>query len=290
MKKLKNNKGFSLVEILIGLSILVITLLAITNLLGSGIKTNKRAEVKQQGLILGQQILEEINAISSEDNVGKVTLKEMKLPSGKKLYEYKGENNDSKNTIDKLNFSCTQEVKQYDYNVEINMTKNSSFDNSDSTLVNLKTNGDSENYTISVNDNNATIKPGNIYITAVDDTLYMSNSREGKDIYIPKIKGNDIILNFTNEYLGKKGISLIFENNLDRELNINIQKDETCEEEIVTQDDKTSNLSIFNTTKINDFYEIEVNVFESKKDDTGNVTNGKHLFKGYANKNLKIYK
>lgn len=72
--KAHKKKAMTLIEILISLALIAILLVPIANVVISTSNTSKRAEAKQQGSLIGENILEEIKAIDTVAGDGKYKL------------------------------------------------------------------------------------------------------------------------------------------------------------------------------------------------------------------------
>lgn len=72
--KLKSQKkrAMTIIEILISIALIAILLVPIANVVISSSNTSKKAEAKQQGALLGQNILEEIKAIDKTNGGGNI--------------------------------------------------------------------------------------------------------------------------------------------------------------------------------------------------------------------------
>lgn len=303
MKKLKDNKGMSLVEILVSLAILSLSILTIANIVGVGINTNKRSEVKQQGLILGQQILEEIELLGAIDKYkNNITFLNMKLPSNRNF------SGDSKNNEDKLKYKSIIEEKGIKYEVDIILNKNNyiNFDNTtedESKQINpditldFKTTQKGNKTFISIYKNNMEIKkdiePSSISIKVLNDgineeSLIYINDNDESESPLVTFNGSKLMLNFTSDYKNEDGINIDLYNNLQPKLDLYVQKSYKCNEKINVIN-KQGNLSLvenlrdlaeYEENKISNLYEIKVTV----KD------NDKTVFEGHGNKNLNISK
>ena len=120
VRKLKNNKGISLVEVLVSVAIIGIMIIPITNMVTTSIKTNKKSETRQYGMLLGEEVLEQIELMEYgkkyQNNIKQSTIN---LPSGDKL---EGNNTE----YDKLQYTMEKEIEGDTYLVEQNLAKTNS--------------------------------------------------------------------------------------------------------------------------------------------------------------------
>ena len=109
VRKLKNNKGISLVEVLVSVAIIGIMIIPITNMVTTSIKTNKKSETRQYGMLLGEEVLEQIELMEYgkkyQNNIKQSTIN---LPSGDKL---EGNNTE----YDKLQYTMEKEIEGDNY-------------------------------------------------------------------------------------------------------------------------------------------------------------------------------
>ena len=87
MKKIINNKGFSLVEILVSVFIVTVALLAIIKVFPFGIKVNKASEDLTVANGLAQSKIEQLSSLSYDDlTVGTIETREH-VPTVNSIYE-----------------------------------------------------------------------------------------------------------------------------------------------------------------------------------------------------------
>lgn len=83
MKKYIIKKGFTLIEILISISILFIIIIPLSNLIISSTKMSKSGEEKQQAVTIAQQIIEEIKGIPDFNSFSTYGITLNKVAQGK---------------------------------------------------------------------------------------------------------------------------------------------------------------------------------------------------------------
>lgn len=113
--KLKSQKkrAMTIIEILISIALIAILLVPIANVVISSSNTSKKAEAKQQGALLGQNILEEIKAID-KPNGGKNI---HKLLNGEEI-RFNSTTKEEEKKFEKKNYSVTvitERVDEYSY-------------------------------------------------------------------------------------------------------------------------------------------------------------------------------
>ena len=309
VRKLKNNKGISLVEVLVSVAIIGIMIIPITNMVTTSIKTNKKSETRQYGMLLGEEVLEQIELMEYgkkyQNNIKQSTIN---LPSGDKL---EGNNTE----YDKLQYTMEKEIEGDKYLVEVNLDKNNSIqynygesadgNNENNKIIpdiilDLKRDSNEINSPICVTygsktyeiepiiENNDTIK---LELRVMNDSISNTKTITINEISID-IEGsnfnNKLMINLTNEYKSKtdNGLNIDVYNSINPKLELYIKRSYDCEERVYTNN-KQGSLKVINnlrdhveasTNRIHDFYNIKVEVSK----------NGKELFTGYGNRNLKI--
>ena len=122
----KNNKGFSLIEIIISLAIASIMILSGYQLIINAVKLNKKGEDRQQANLVGQQVIEEIKTIDDRNiSTNLLTINENLILTGTingNINEYKGTLLDESGEYDVNIFIEKEDVdnKKNNYNSEIN--------------------------------------------------------------------------------------------------------------------------------------------------------------------------
>lgn len=122
-RKLNNDKGFSLVELIIVVSILAIAAVPLMKSMGMAAKTNAKAQSIQNATSLGESIMEEMKSLSKDEMVNKYG------PTGTNQLVDNGSNY----VITIPNMTATQGEK-FDVKVKIDKStysKNTEFDDSD---------------------------------------------------------------------------------------------------------------------------------------------------------------
>lgn len=309
ISKLKSNKGFSLLEVLVSVTLIGIMIIPITNMVTTSIKTNKKSETKQYATLLGQEILEQLDLLEDgakyQDNIKQSLIT---LPSGDLL---KGNNLGYYN----LYYSLEKKVEANTYLIEVTLDKNESIDynygeidgdNQDNLQISPETvldfkktssdiNGpiqvvyNSKTYNVKpIIDSNNTVKI-DLKVMKDEDNLIKSIQLNETEIDIQESNfNNKLMLNLTKEYTFKSenGLNIDVYNNINPKLELYIKRSYKCDERVYTTN-KQGVLKVINnlrdeeemkTNKIHNFYNIQVKV---SKD-------GNELFKSYANRNLKI--
>ncbi|WP_455539803.1 type IV pilus modification PilV family protein [Terrisporobacter sp.] len=289
MKKLKSNSGISLIEMLVSLVILSISILTITNIVKIGINTNRKSEIKQQGLILGEHILEGVQLLgNSNQNISNITDSKITLfiDGNNQEITRKGSRG--------LNYNSKIIFNKIEYEVEISLNKIIEFDNSISSDINLnfKTEKINNENLVSIFKDNIeiakNINPSLISVKVINDkinknNLIYINDNEEKNNPIASFEGNKVMFNLQNK--GEDEINIDVYNNLESGLNLYIQESLECRKKVNIQN-RQGNLNLIEDisdleeSKIQDLYEIKVCV---KK-------NNNVIFQSYADKNLKINK
>lgn len=309
ISKLKSNKGFSLLEVLVSVTLIGIMIIPITNMVTTSIKTNKKSETKQYATLLGQEILEQLDLLEDgakyQDNIKQSLIT---LPSGDLL---KGNNLG----YDNLYYSLEKKVEANTYLIEVTLDKNESIDynygeidgdDQDNLQISpevvldfKKTSSDingpiqvvynSKTYNVKpIIDSNNTVKI-DLKVMKDEDNLIKSIQLNETEIDIQESNfNNKLMLNLTKEYTFKSenGLNIDVYNNINPKLELYIKRSYKCDERVYTTN-KQGVLKVINnlrdeeemkTNKIHNFYNIQVKV---SKD-------GNELFKSYANRNLKI--
>ena len=276
----KNNKGFSLIEIIISLAIASIMILSGYQLIINAVKLNKKGEDRQQANLVGQQVIEEIKTIDDRNiSTNLLTINENLILTGTingNINEYKGTLLDESGEYDVNIFMKKEDVefKENNYNSEINYDLRYDISNANDNLV-IK---NSENHSvsnISLNDNkNFKIILENS--NKLDDNVDIDNNCNEVTL---NIKSKDeIFLDFTN-YNFNKDIDIEIYNNLDKKLKIYIQKPMNTYSNVNARS-IIGLIEIYNNPifeKIGYSYKVKVIVKKYK-----NI-----LFEGYTNKNMK---
>lgn len=276
----KNNKGFSLIEIIISLAIASIMILSGYQLIINAVKLNKKGEDRQQANLVGQQVIEEIKTIDDRNiSTNLLTINENLILTGTingNINEYKGTLLDESGEYDVNIFMEKEDVefKENNYNSEINYDLRYDISNTNDNLV-IK---NSENHSvsnISLNDNkNFKIILENS--NKLDDNVDIDNNCNEVTL---NIKSKDeIFLDFTN-YNFNKDIDIEIYNNLDKKLKIYIQKPMNTYSNVNARS-IIGLIEIYNNPifeKIGYSYKVKVIVKKYK-----NI-----LFEGYTNKNMK---
>ena len=276
----KNNKGFSLIEIIISLAIASIMILSGYQLIINAVKLNKKGEDRQQANLVGQQVIEEIKTIDDRNiSTNLLTINENLILTGTingNINEYKGTLLDESGEYDVNIFMEKEDVefKENNYNSEINYDLRYDISNANDNLV-IK---NSENHSvsnISLNDNkNFKIILENS--NKLDDNVDIDNNCNEVTL---NIKSKDeIFLDFTN-YNFNKDIDIEIYNNLDKKLKIYIQKPMNTYSNVNART-IIGLIEIYNNPifeKIGYSYKVKVIVKKYK-----NI-----LFEGYTNKNMK---
>lgn len=276
----KNNKGFSLIEIIISLAIASIMILSGYQLIINAVKLNKKGEDRQQANLVGQQVIEEVKTIDDRNiSTNLLTINENLILTGTingNINEYKGTLLDESGEYDVNIFMEKEDVefKENNYNSEINYDLRYDISNTNDNLV-IK---NSENHSvsnISLNDNkNFKIILENS--NKLDDNVDIDNNCNEVTL---NIKSKDeIFLDFTN-YNFNKDIDIEIYNNLDKKLKIYIQKPMNTYSSVNARS-IIGLIEIYNNPifeKIGYSYKVKVIVKKYK-----NI-----LFEGYTNKNMK---
>ncbi|MBC5998011.1 prepilin-type N-terminal cleavage/methylation domain-containing protein [Romboutsia ilealis] len=276
----KNNKGFSLIEIIISLAIASIMILSGYQLIINAVKLNKKGEDRQQANLVGQQVIEEIKTIDDRNiSTNLLTINENLILTGTingNINEYKGTLLDESGEYDVNIFMEKEDVefKENNYNSEINYDLRYDISNANDNLV-IK---NSENHSvsnISLNDN----KNFKIILEnsdKLDGNVDIDNNCNEVTL---NIKSKDeIFLDFTN-YNFNKDIDIEIYNNLDKKLKIYIQKPMNTYSNVNARS-IIGLIEIYNNPifeKIGYSYKVKVIVKKYK-----NI-----LFEGYTNKNMK---
>ena len=276
----KNNKGFSLIEIIISLAIASIMILSGYQLIINAVKLNKKGEDRQQANLVGQQVIEEIKTIDDRNiSTNLLAINENLILTGTingNVNEYKGTLLDKSSEYEVNIFMEKEDVefKENNYNSEINYDLRYDISNTNDNLV-IK---NSENHSvsnISLNDNkNFKIILENS--NKLDDNVDIDNNCNEVTL---NIKSKDeIFLDFTN-YNFNKDIDIEIYNNLDKKLKIYIQKPMNTYSNVNARS-IIGLIEIYNNPifeKIGYSYKVKVIVKKYK-----NI-----LFEGYTNKNMK---
>lgn len=298
-RKLKSNKGISLIEILVSLAIVGIMIIPVSSIVNTGIKTNKKSQVRQQAALLGQEILEDIEVLESVslnnlrlNSIGLIPEKSDDYNNNQRL-EYEIENYITNNTEEYtinilLEKNEIQEVYDYQYPTEDYET----YYKLDLGLESVGYN--SFNMSIGADNSILNISPEIIYeegekgIKILVDVNKDNIIINEKTIYKSLVNDNNLIINLGKNYKIKNDAGLNIEvlNRLGQELNIYIQKSYECEESVYIQN-QSGIINIFNN--IRDKSEYESNKIQNLYNITVEIKNKKDiLFKGQANKNLDI--
>lgn len=64
-KKRIERKGYTLLEVILSVALIALLLIPISNMIMTAMKSNKRADIRQDGAIVGQQVLEELKTYNS---------------------------------------------------------------------------------------------------------------------------------------------------------------------------------------------------------------------------------
>lgn len=289
MKKLKNNNGLSLVEILVSMAIVGIMIFPIGSIINTAIKTNKKSETRQQAIQLGQQIVEEIETIGDIDKSG------ISLSGG----YLKGDINNTKSNA----FYSSNNYKKGDviYDIDLSLKQNTS-------IIHNINNSDDKDFISTVKDtldlttNSASIvvqKNGSekaIPIDVSDTKLQVETYQEGNNKKLRlrgndsidityNIKSNKVVLNFTSGYKLSEGITIDVYNSLDTPMDLYIKKSYDCDEKIYIEK-QLGQINIFNErdkeesldSQVDNLYDITVKVNQ----------NGKELFSWDGSKNINI--
>lgn len=64
-KKRIERKGYTLLEVILSVALIALLLIPISNMIMTAMKSNKRADIRQDGAIVGQQVLEELKTFNS---------------------------------------------------------------------------------------------------------------------------------------------------------------------------------------------------------------------------------
>ena len=309
ISKLKSNKGFSLLEVLVSVTLIGIMIIPITNMVTTSIKTNKKSETKQYATLLGQEILEQLDLLEDgakyQDNIKQSLIT---FPSGDLL---KGNNLG----YDNLYYSLEKKVEGNTYLIEVALDKNESIDynyveiddeNQDNSQISPEIVLDFKKTSLDLNDpiqvvyNSKTynIKPiiDSNNIAKIELKVMKDEDNSIKSIQLNEteidIQGsnfnNKLMLNLTKEcrFKSENGLNIDVYNNINSKLELYIKRSYKCDERVYTTN-KQGALKVINnlrdeeemkTNKIHNFYNIQVKV---SKD-------GNELFKSYANRNLKI--
>lgn len=297
--KTKAKKGMTLIEVIISVALLSILLVPISGLVMSSLKNNKKSEYKQQATYVGQKVLEELKAYD-EIKLEGANEKYFILLDGDEIKqtsenEFQG---DLKRTI-YGSTSETQSRNEETYNVEVTMTKDSSFKYSDTNNLNKNNDADfklnflrkdninkiqldsSENTNSTVNGDliielnkgpsNLTLEvyEKNNSIPIITGQKEINNNSRSIILYLEKIYTNNTnieIKNNTGDYID---IHLIKQDKATGKLNLTSSKGNV----ILYEEDEIE------TNPIGDMYKYAITV----KDDDNNI-----LFKGSSSKNVNI--
>ena len=276
----KNNKGFSLIEIIISLAIASIMILSGYQLIINAVKLNKKGEDRQQANLVGQQVIEEIKTIDDRNiSTNLLTINENLILTGTingNINEYKGTLLDESGEYDVNIFMEKEDVefKENNYNSEINYDLRYDISNANDNLV-IK---NSENHSvsnISLNDNK------NFKIILENSDKLDSNvdiDNNCNEVTLNIKSKDEIFLDFTN-YNFDKSIDIEIYNNLDNKLKIYVQKPMNTYSSVNARS-IIGLIEIYNNPifeKIGYSYKVKVIVKKYK-----NI-----LFEGYTNKNMK---
>ncbi len=276
----KNNKGFSLIEIIISLAIASIMILSGYQLIINAVKLNKKGEDRQQANLVGQQVIEEIKTIDDRNiSTNLLAINENLILTGTingNVNEYKGTLLDKSSEYEVNIFMEKEDVefKENNYNSEINYDLRYDISNTNENLV-IK---NSENHSvsnISLNDNE-TFKIILENDNKLDDNVDIDNNRN--EITLNIKSKDEIFLDFTN-YNFDKSIDIEIYNNLDNKLKIYVQKPMNTYSSVNARS-IIGSIEIYNNPifeKIGYSYKVKVIVKKYK-----NI-----LFEGYTNKNMK---
>lgn len=69
-KKLQKKKGFTIIEVLISLAVFAVIVIPISLILMQGVTTNKKAEQKQQAMMIAQDIFETLKGYTEDQFIG----------------------------------------------------------------------------------------------------------------------------------------------------------------------------------------------------------------------------
>lgn len=64
-KKRIEKKGYTLLEVILSVALIALLLIPISNMIMTAMKSNKRADIRQDGAVVGQQVLEELKTFNS---------------------------------------------------------------------------------------------------------------------------------------------------------------------------------------------------------------------------------
>lgn len=76
--KILKQKGFTIIEVLISLAIFAIVAMPISMMVLHSVKINKQSEVKQQSMMIAQDLMENIKALPDKDLINETSLEILK--------------------------------------------------------------------------------------------------------------------------------------------------------------------------------------------------------------------
>jgi prepilin-type N-terminal cleavage/methylation domain-containing protein len=285
--KIFENKGVSLIEILVSLAIVSIMIFPISSMINTALKTNKKSEIRQQGMLIGQQILEEIEVLQQ------VSKDKLDLSGGELIGSNK--NNDIKSMYESQNYKKGN--SSYNVSVQLEENKDLTYDDFDKNQIN--TSNIKDKFLLETDSTNSNIIIGkdgiynSIYIDRNNPILNIEFSSENgiNNMNIEginntfRISSNRILFDFTDKYKIENGITINVTNNLSNPIDLYVKKSNEGKEKVYIEkrygEVRVNNIASSSETEdlsMNKLYNITVEV---KK-------NGKELFKGHGNKNINI--
>lgn len=291
MKKIKNQNGLTLLEVIISLAIVSIMVVPVGNMLRMSISTNKKNDVKQHATLLGQEIIEEIDVLNNMDKnrlkFSNIELKAKDFNSNSNLEYYINDYGKSKLNIEisaKLNADLN-----YDYNyidTEKNLDGN----------FNLETNSQNVQIKDAVNDkfiasfNNTSSEPVKFEIIKEESKVKLIINEDRNNIVIlsndVNINSLKIMMYLTNKYVTNDDLNIDIYNNSGIDLELLVKKSYDSKGDVLIEN-KFGKLTIYNNirdkeeieeNKIKDLYNINIKIRDNK-----NI-----LFEGNLNKNIGI--
>lgn len=237
-RKLQKKDGFTLIEVLISLVVFAIIVIPISMMVMQGVKTNKKAEEKQQAMMIAQHIMENIKGMSENELINLDSLEVRGYRISKKD-RYLGGN-----------------VDGYDIKVTIMPVENYSFNNGSLELAN--------SYCIEISNEGSDIKLFN-KIDNIDRGI------EENTIKIKKDKIGKVLVNNTSiNNKERKPIYLVVDEACTRNINL-ILENESREEEKLFLIKKEGSTATFDIKNDKGLFDITTDIVIPKNNYEKNV-------------------
>lgn len=249
--KCKKHSGFTLLEMVISITLLAMVIIPIYSIIRSSMDSNKQAKVKQTAALQGQEIFEKIQSekieprldeygnITGISKIGTLVISEGTNKGTQEIGEYKATVIVTKNPDITLDKEITAGITTNDLKVDLSGTK-------DSTSIQVKS------------DNDIDTDDGNLNVPSLDTTLKLvinTKTTGNQKVVVIKDSNNNDILTYPSLPLADENkdnqIKLVL--NFDGYKlvsNTDVNKLKTVEVSVYNQDDNRLNLFLQKSTNL----------------------------------------